>query len=226
MAGHLKSLLAELIGTFAFVFIGASAVSLDSATGGKLGPLGVALAHGFALAAMIQAYGRVSGGYFNPAVTAAMAMTRKLDSVRAVLYAASQLLGAALAGLLLKASFQSYPALSEAAPFLGSCGLSGVGYRMGTLLEAIAAFLLVAVTRASSKPGSARNAPLSIGLTFAACQLVLAPLSGGGINPALVFGPSVVTGHWSHWYVYWVGPLTGSLASAWMHETLFADKKR
>ena len=99
----LKSCLAELIGTFALVFAAAGAICMDAVTGGKVGQTGVALAYGFTVTAMVYTYGTVSGGHFNPAVTAALFANRRIDAVKGIFYVVSQLLGAALAGVCLKA---------------------------------------------------------------------------------------------------------------------------
>src|SRR5215467_12458123 len=91
--------LAEFLGTFALVFIGAGAVVVDGHTGtshgmaeaGKLGLLGIAIAHGLTLAAMIYAVGSISGGHFNPAITLAQWVRRRLDGDLVFGYIAAQL---------------------------------------------------------------------------------------------------------------------------------------
>src|SRR5574341_361752 len=70
-----KALLAELIGAFTLIFIGAGSILADSMSGGKVGMVGIALAHGLALGTMIAAAGHISGGHYNPAVTAAFVAT-------------------------------------------------------------------------------------------------------------------------------------------------------
>ena len=103
------ALIAEAIGTFLFFFVGAGSVVLGDylAAGGGSGPglLGVALAHGLALAVLVSALGAVSGGHFNPAVTLAVWIMGRITLVRALLYALAQLVGAVGAGLALQAVF-------------------------------------------------------------------------------------------------------------------------
>src|SRR3954470_4015967 len=88
---------AEFIGAFALIFIGVSAIS---ARGADL--TGVALAHGLAIAIMVSAVGHISGGHFNPAVTAGFLITRRITPSLAVVYWIAQFGGAVAAALLVK----------------------------------------------------------------------------------------------------------------------------
>lgn len=221
MSGNIRSFVAEFVGTFALVWLAAGAVCVDAASPGRLGGTGTALAYGLAVFTLTYALSRSSGAHFNPAVTAAVYVSKRIDGVKAVFYIISQLLGAALAGLLLARSFAARPELSAAAPFLGACDLWGIGFRGATLLEAIATFLLVLVYYAGTREGHARSAfPLAVGMVVAAGSLALGPLTGGALNPARAFGPAVATGHWTNFYVYWVGPLVGAAAAALLYDNL------
>src|SRR6516164_534099 len=101
--------MSEFLGTFALVFVGAGAVVVDGHTGtshglaeaGKLGLLGIAIAHGLTLGGMIYGVGSVSGGHFNPAITFAMWVRKRLSSDLVFGYVAAQLLGALVASLVL-----------------------------------------------------------------------------------------------------------------------------
>ena len=100
-----QKLIAEFIGTFALIFFGAGAICTDQylhGTGG-LGLLGIALAHGLAIAIMVSAMGHISGGHFNPAVTIGFWVTKRVNTVDAFLYWVAQLAGATAAAFLLKA---------------------------------------------------------------------------------------------------------------------------
>ncbi|MEK6619905.1 MAG: aquaporin, partial [Chloroflexota bacterium] len=72
-----RALLAEGAGTFMFVAIGAGSVVTDEATKGAVGLVGIALAHGLALAVAVSMFGAISGGHFNPAVTLGLAIAGK-----------------------------------------------------------------------------------------------------------------------------------------------------
>src|SRR3989338_7462836 len=186
MVGNFKSYLAELIGTFALVFIGAGAVCLDAQTGGRTGLPGIALAFGLTITAMTYTYRPISVAHFNPAVTTAMFISRRIDAVQALFYIAAQLCGAVLAALLLKTVLHNYPQLLTGRPFLGACIVSGIGFKAATLLEAVGTFLMVSTIYATDvdKRGHAPTAPLAIGFSIAAVALAIAPLTGAALNPA------------------------------------------
>src|SRR5258707_1084774 len=104
MYSTLQKLVAEFLGTFALIFFGAGAICTDQYLhgAGGLGLLGIALAHGLAIAVMVSALGHISGGHFNPAVTIGFWVTKRVNTVDTVLYWAAQLAGAIAAAFLLK----------------------------------------------------------------------------------------------------------------------------
>src|SRR5438552_4786874 len=114
MAGYLRSYLAELIGTFALILVGAGSIMVNAYTHGGVGLLGIAFAHGLTIMAMAYAFGRASGGHFNPAVTGAMLVTRRISPGKGVFYIASQLLGASLAALFLLLIYRASPWVDNA----------------------------------------------------------------------------------------------------------------
>ena len=218
MSGTLRSLLAEFLGTFALVWLAAGATAADAAMGGHSGPLVAPLAYGLALGMLTYAFGSTDA-HFNPALTVALVLTRRLDAVRGVFLVFCQLLGAGLAGFFLLRSFHANAAA-------GACMLNGVGFRMGTLIEAMTTFWLVFVyCKARLDSGGAAGCA-AIGAAAAAAALATSPLTGGAFNPARAFGPAVALGLWTHWYVYWAGPLVGAGAAAVLYEHLFSAPKK
>src|SRR5690606_24902383 len=99
-----RKLVAEVIGTFTLIFAGAGAIVV-AAGNANIGLMEIALAHGLAIAVMISALGHISGGHFNPAVTAGFWVTRRIGTLLAVGYVAAQLLGAVLASVALMLLF-------------------------------------------------------------------------------------------------------------------------
>src|SRR3989442_13034940 len=129
---YVTPVVAELIGTFAFVFIGAGSIITNTLTHGAIGTLGIALAHGLALSIMITVFAATSGGHINPAVTVAMLVTRRIAPLLGLLYIVAQLVGATLAGLLLRAL---YPQAGWQAAQLGTTNLGpGVSFGIGVLI--------------------------------------------------------------------------------------------
>jgi MIP family channel proteins len=217
-----QKLVAEFIGTFALIFIGAGAVCADADLRAQgqhgLGLLGIALAAGLAYAIMVTAVGHISGGHLNPAVTIGFWVTKKISTLDAVLYWVSQLLGATLAAYLL--TF----VLSEAIwrPVgLGAPDLTAEFTRFqGMLLEGVCTFLLVFVFFATAAdPNGVLNkvGGFAIGLTLTVDVLVAGPFTGGAVNPARAFGPALAAHHWQNQGVYWVGPLIGGVVAGWIY---------
>lgn len=227
MAGHFRAFLAELIGTFALVFLTAGAVCADTLYAGKLGVAGIAFCYGATAATMLFAFRPISGGHFNPALTLSLFIHRRVNALKTVFYLAAQLVGAAAAAATLATAFQSHAGLLDSPPFLGACDLNLIGFKAATLLEAIGTFFVVAAFygTAIDDRGAAQMTPLAAGLAYASGALVLGPFTGAALNPARAFGPAIITGHWAHAYVYWFGPLTGALAASSIYEKLCLEKK-
>lgn len=217
-------LVAEAIGTFLFFFVGAGAVVLGSHTGdGGGGLVGVALAHGLALAVLVSALGPISGGHFNPAVTLGVWMTGRIDATRAGLYVVAQLAGALAAGLALRVVFpeSSWEPVALGTPAIGP----GISVLAAIVIEAVLTILLLfavfgtAIDRRAPKIGG-----LAIGLAVAADILMGGPLTGAAMNPARWFGPAVASGTFADWYVWWIGPLLGAALAALIYRYTLEER--
>lgn len=220
------ALIAESIGTFLFFFIGAGSVVLGDylvANGGTSpGLVGVALAHGLTLAVLVSAFGAVSGGHFNPAVTQAAWMVGKIPASRAVMYVVAQLIGAAVAGFALRSIFptEAWQPSAIGTPALGA-GISPIA---GIVVEAILTSLLVFAVIGTAIDGRApKIGGLAIGLALTADILLGGPLTGAAVNPARWFGPAVAAGAFANWYVWWIGPAIGAAAAALVYRYALAE---
>ncbi len=212
--GGIRPFGAELAGTFALTLAGAGAVCMDAATGGRLGPVGIALAYASATAAALHAFpGRSTR--FNPALTLAAMGLRREGILRGVFALAAQLLGAACAGLFLRSvTSGGKPELLTAPTFLGACAPSGIGYRAATLVEAVLTFFLACAAAATTERRRRPFGPLAAGAAVLFGGLAAGPLTGAAMNPARAFGPAIAAGAWASHYVYWVGPLAGAVLAA------------
>ena len=219
-----QKLLAEFVGTFTLIFIGAGSICVDQymhASGaGGIGLLAIAAAHGLAIAIMVTAIGHISGGHLNPAVTIGFWVTKKISTLDALSYWASQLAGATVAAYLLTVVMPEtvWRAVGLGTPDLATDYLPF----HGILLEAITTFLLVFVvfgTAADPKGAFNKIAGFAIGLTITMDILVAGPLTGAAMNPARAFGPALVAHHWMHQGVYWVGPLIGGVIAGWIYNS-------
>ena len=217
-----RKAIVEFIGTFALCFMGVGAVVMTE--GENL--VAIALAHGLAIGVMVMAAGHISGGFFNPAVTIAMGVTRKIDWYGAGVYIAAQLLGAVAACLVLLATF---PDAMRDAVNLGVPAVGG-GYSTGNALvaEIVATFFLlfvifgVAVDQRSAKGLGG----LVIGLTISMGIFATGAIGGAALNPARWFGPALVGGEFDDFWIWIVGPIVGAVVAALIFdEVLMVDEE-
>lgn len=226
MERYIRPAVAELVGTFAFFFIGAGAIVTTAYIGitgtsgvaaGAIGLLLVALAHGLILSIMVTVFGPTSGGHFNPAVTVGFLVTRRISPVLAAIYIVAQLVGGTLSGLALRAIFADH---IWKPVHLGTPGLApNISFGTGVLVEAIlTGFLLLAVFGTAVDARAPRIGGFGIGLTVMVDILLGGPLTGAAMNPAREFGPALASGYWTNWGVYWIGPLVGGSIAALLYE--------
>ena len=241
-----RSVAAEFIATGLFVFLGTgsvvvAAVGLGAATS-DIGPspqfiISVALAHGLAIALLVAATAKISGGHINPVVSLAAALTGKMKVSTACLYIAGQIVAAILASLLLKAVI--------AGPMEGTLGAHSVnvfippdqfgllddqvgnGAGAGLLVEIVLTFVLVFVIFATAMDpkGPKHLAPMAIGLAYLVDSLVGIPLTGASMNPARSFGPAIVANVWADHWIYWLGPAIGAVLAALVYEFVFLERE-
>jgi aquaporin TIP len=212
---------AEFIGTFTLIFVGAGSIM---AAAGIHDPtlIGIAVAHGLAIAVMVSAVGHISGGHFNPAVTFGMLVTRRIEPMLGVVYWAAQFGGAVIAALLLDWIFPTVAVdgTKLGAPLLNASISSGAG----VATEAILTFFLVWVifaTAVDPRGTFKAIAGLAIGFTITLDVLMGSPLTGAAMNPARAFGPELVHGEWSNAWIWYVGPVLGGAAAAVLYEWLY-----
>jgi len=217
------ALIAELVGTFALIFIGAGAGAL-----GVGGLVGVALAHGLVIVGFAYAYGHVSGTHINPAVTIGVWMAGKIDAGRALSYIVFQIVGGVLGAMALRMVLggtetglgQTLPATALA---VGGTTIA-VSPAMAVLVEAILTFFLVNCVLNAAISGKAGNmAGLAIGMTLVFAILMGGPLTGASLNPARSIGPAVAVGEFGSLWIYLVGPILGAVVAALLYRSVLED---
>ncbi|KAA0228158.1 MIP family channel protein [Fimbriimonadia bacterium ATM] len=231
-----KAGMAEALGVFFLVFVGSSAICMDMHMAGPdrvgFGLLGIALAHGLALAIGVYATAGISGAHLNPAVTVALLVNGKISGSRALTYIVMQIVGAVIAALFV---FGMFTKMREGLPWLGTPSYPDNPLTEGAIsmpkaigIEAILTFLLV-MTVLMTAVDAARAAKqlfgLCIGGAVAMAILIGGPYTGAALNPARYFGPAVVSGHVSQMATYIVGPLLGGLAAALLYRFVFATRE-
>ena len=205
MTDSLQKYLAELFGTFTLVFIGTMGILV--ARGEVSGSiLAIAFALGLALLAALYAFADVSGGHFNPGVSLAMFLDKRLEAQAMIAYWVAQLAGAVLASLcVLIAVDQDAVALTATVP-----GGQGAGTALFLELLATAIFVLV-ILHSTAGERHAGTALVAIPLTLVAAHLALIPFSGSSLNTARSFGPALIGAEWTDFWVYIVGPIGGAI---------------
>nr|CBY89223.1 aquaporin [Suberites domuncula] len=229
--------LAEFLGTALFVFIAvssASSVNIDSDCGRSVSSSSatvVALATGFAYAALMAANGHVSGGHMNPAVTVGVFIAGGINVVAAAVYILVQLIGGIVGAACVLAydNDDYYPngtdpnsTEPESVVDYGLTNLQGVTPLQGIAVETVLTLMVVMVYTHTTMEGdnkgehSHRNfaAPLATGFAMAAGIMSSYFITGGSFNPARSLGPAVVgssPSRWDYHYVYWIGPTLGAM---------------
>src|SRR4030081_2962417 len=218
-------LLAEFIGTFSFVFIGAGTAAVVGDGVGLPGIAAIALAHGFTIMAFAFAYGAVAGGHMTPAVTVGVLAAGAMTAGEAIGYIVSQLIGGVAGALLLRivlggaATGLGMPALAHNLA-LGVTTLTVTPWA-GFVIEAVLGFFLVTVVLSTAVAGRAGSlAPLAIGMTLTLNIIMGGALTGAPFNPARALGPMVATGNFSNAWLYLTAPIVGAIVAALLHTGL------
>lgn len=158
----------------------------------------------------LSAVGKISGAHINPAVTLAFWIARKIESTTALGYVVAQL-GGGVAGSL---PLLAWGAMGRSIAFAATA--PGAGYSTGAAFrgEVITTFaLIVTLCLFLAFRGLRRFTPFAIPPLYAIMIPLEADISGTSTNPARSFGPSVVSGEWTAWWIYWIGPIAGTLAA-------------
>ena len=216
---------AEALGTFLFFFLGFSGIAVAEDIGiDAIGPLGIAFGFGFGLALAITAFGHLSGGHFNPAVSAGLAIAGRFPSRNVVPYWIAQLVGGFGAVLVMAIVYSS-----EVTDALDTQPGSGIDNWAALVLEIIATglFVMVILTVATDERAAWNGvmAPLLIGLFIFTAATTVGPASGGSFNPARSLDPVLYNQEWGDVWIYIVGPLAGGVLGGAIWANLVARRE-
>ncbi len=225
-----RKYLAELLGTFALVFIGCGSAVI---AGSYIGFHGIAVAFGLTVLAMVYTIGPISGCHINPAITIAMFVAGKIKPKDAVGYIVAQCIGAIIAGAILLAIANGLDGYSLDANGLGQNGFgseSPAGYTWGAAFGAeivLTALFLFVIFGSTSENAPKGFAGLSIGFSLVLIHLVSIPITGTSVNPARSLGPAVFVGSEAitQLWLFWVAPIIGGIIAAICWKYMFAQKQ-
>jgi aquaporin Z len=227
----LKKYLAELIGTFVLVLMGCGSAVLagkDFSGLAGTGTVGISLAFGIAVLAMVYTIGGISGCHINPAVSISMLAAGKIGAKDAAAYITAQCIGGVLGAAALFGIAIGNPNYSLAVNGLGQNGFdlaSPAGYSMisAFLAEVLLTFIFLLVIFGSTSERAPKGfAGISIGLSLVLIHLVGIPVTGTSVNPARSLGPAIIAGGTAlnQLWLFWAAPIIGALLAAVVYKML------
>jgi aquaporin Z len=201
-----RRLFSELLGTFFLVLVAAGAGMMNQAFSGAIGRAASVTAPGLMVLAVILFMGKISGAHLNPAVSLAFAARGNFPWIRVPGYILAQLIGATLAALFLHA------VIGVSATYGSNYPATGFSATNAMWMELILTFGLVSVIlgTASGAQNLGVVGAFGVGSYIILAGLWASPLSGASMNPARTFGPDLVGGNFTDYWVYIVGPLAGA----------------
>ena len=197
-------LAAEALGTYFLVFAATGAVAVDAVTHGSLGNIGMSLACGLVVFAMIEALGDISGAHLNPAVSVGFALAGRFPWRQVPGYVVAQFVGAFAASFTVRALLPESPTLGEHSPHI----IAPRAFALECLLGLLLMRTILGVTAKAKERGL--QAGLSIGAAVFLGVLVAGPISGGSMNPVRSIAPGVVSGRTDELWIYVLAPMLGT----------------
>lgn len=218
-----RPLVAECVGTALFIFLGAGSMVVNAMTVGRLGTVGIALAHGLAMAIIVSATLAISGGHINPAVTLGVWVAKKIDGRTAVNYWIAQFVGAIVGAAFLKLVMPWGPvkATSLGTPLLSPI----VTFWQGVGIEAILTFfLLCAVFGTAVSSEAPKVGGFGVGVAILVGGIAAGDATGAVMNPARALGPALVSWTWAGQVVWWIGPAIGAIVAGLLWKAILLPR--
>lgn len=226
--------LAEFLGTFWLVFGGCGSAVLAAAYPELgIGFAGVALAFGLTVLTGAYAFGHISGGHFNPAVSVGLCVGGRFDAKDLVPYIISQVVGGALAAFILYMIVQGQAGFTGVGSFAtnGFGELSPGKYSMVSALIieiVLTAFFLIVIMGSTDKRAPAGFAPIAIGLALTLIHLISIPVTNTSVNPArstavALFAETAALGQL---WLFWVAPIIGAVIGAVIYKVVGGEEQK
>lgn len=230
-----KKLTAEALGTFWLVFGGTGSAVLAAAYPELgIGFAGVALAFGLTVLTAAYAFGHISGGHFNPAVTFGLTIARRFPAREVLPYIVAQAVGAIAASGVLTFIASGKPGFNVIASGLAANGYDAHSPGQYALMscfviEVVLTFVFVAVILgATSKRATAGFAPIAIGLALTLVHLISIPVTNTSVNPIRSTAPALFVGGWAidQLWMFWLAPMIGALLAGVLAPLFIDDETK
>jgi aquaporin Z len=201
-----RRLFSELLGTFFLVLVACGGGVMGEAFPNTISRTAAVTAPGLVVLGIILFMGKVSGAHLNPAVSVAFALRGDFPWRRVPGYIVVQLIGASLAAWFVQS------VINASAVFGSNYPASGYTSTDAFLMEAVLTLGLVSVIlgTASGAQNLGVFGALGVGGYIILAGLWGSPISGASMNPARTFGPDLVGGDFTSYWVYVAGPLVGA----------------
>lgn len=221
---------AETLGTFWLVLGGVGTAVIAGGDDG-VGTLGISFAFGLTVLTGAYAFGHVSGGHFNPAVTVGLATAKRFEWREAPGYVVAQVVGATLAGAVLYLIASGTDGFDASASGFGTNGYgdrSPGGYNLASVVLTeivLTAFFLFVIFGATAKRAAVGFAGLSIGMALTLIHLISIPVDGTSVNPARSLGPAWFAGAdaLEQVWVFILAPLAGAVIAGLTHTLIVGE---
>lgn len=205
----MKKLLAEFLGTFIMVFAGTGSIIVNDIYG-SVGHLGIGLTFGLVVMAVIYSVGSISGAHINPAVSIAFWVSKRFETKQLLPYIISQFCGAICASLLLSIMFPQHNLLGATLP----AGNWEQSFVMEFILTFILMFVILLMSEGSKEVGIMTG--FVIGMVVAFEAIFAGPVSGASMNPARSLAPALISGYFSHLWIYLFATTLGAVSSVFV----------
>ncbi len=205
----MKQHISEAIGTFALLFCGCGAMTINEITGGSISHVGVAITWGLIVMAMIYAFGEISGAHFNPAVTIGFAFAKKFPWQKVPSYILAQSIGGIFALLVLWFLFPESHFLGETTP-----AANFPPYKAAILEFLLTFFLMVVIINVSTGSKEIGTmAAIAVGGVILLEAMFAGPMTKASMNPIRSIAPALFTGNFKDLWLYIIAPILGTITA-------------
>lgn len=218
----MKKLVAEFLGTFAMIFCGCGAMTINEVTNGAISHVGVAITWGLIVTTMIYTFNTISGAHFNPAISIGLALANKFPWSKIPIYIVAQSLGSFFAVFLLWILFPESNSYGHTYPTIGFAV-----YKAFILEFLLTFFLMIVILNTTINRKDRQNTvALAAGMVILLAALFAGPMTKASMNPIRSLAPAVISGHIEHLWLYFVAPICGASIAVGCHKFLYKNRKQ